>query len=278
MSPQRPFTPAEYWRTQLTTGDDLSTVGIPNLGLRYNQTLYRIRTECLDRVLEATSIDPRGKRVLDVGCGTGFWMQYWQSRGARQVAGVDISPAAIARLKRTFPNSPLMCADIGIDSLEDLGQFDIVSCFDVLFHLLQDEPWHHGVREVVRRVTNHGVVILAEHLGPRAYATDAMKARPRTAYEMVFAGLGVQIVGFRPIFYAALAPTRLSPPFQILGLLYWRLLSHMVRQSGLVSDFLAHIMPGLERFLSRAFPKWGPSTHYVLVKVADATPGTDYVG
>src|SRR5258708_1859826 len=36
------------------------------------------------------SIGPlQGKRCVDVGCGTGRWMAYWQSRGAH-VIGVDV--------------------------------------------------------------------------------------------------------------------------------------------------------------------------------------------
>lgn len=43
--------------------------------------------------------DPRGQRVLDVGCGPGIYAQQLLARGAK-VTGLDVSPAMLAQAQR----------------------------------------------------------------------------------------------------------------------------------------------------------------------------------
>lgn len=40
-------------------------------------------------------VNPRGKRVVDIGCGGGIYTQAWDDLGAQQVIGVDFSDAMI---------------------------------------------------------------------------------------------------------------------------------------------------------------------------------------
>lgn len=83
--------------------------------------------------------DVRGKRLLDVGCGTGLWSVLLAERGA-EVWAVDISPGSIAVTRRRASlcdvservHSSVMSA-LELDFAD--GFFDLVHGQDIIHHL-----------------------------------------------------------------------------------------------------------------------------------------------
>jgi 2-polyprenyl-3-methyl-5-hydroxy-6-metoxy-1,4-benzoquinol methylase len=79
-------------------------------------------------------IDPRGLRVLDLGCGGGHNGALLKRAGAREVIGVELDAGAAAQARK--------CLDhlAGFD-LAELGQepFDAILASDVLAHLTDPE-------------------------------------------------------------------------------------------------------------------------------------------
>ena len=75
-------------------------------------------------------------RVLDVGCGTGFNMEYLQANGYRDVVGLDVSTEALFYC-RSRDLSPLVCGDGASLPLRD-ASFDLILALDMLEHLAGD--------------------------------------------------------------------------------------------------------------------------------------------
>src|SRR5512140_2077761 len=84
-------------------------------------------------------IDPRGLRVLDLGCGGGHNGAMLKKAGAREVVGVDRDPGA-AEQARTRLDRVVEC-DLGDLDPATLGdeQFDAILASDVLEHLPEAE-------------------------------------------------------------------------------------------------------------------------------------------
>jgi SAM-dependent methyltransferase len=105
--------------------------------------MYRVRGDVFDRVVTALGRSWSGTEVLDVGAGTGFYVDRWLRRGAR-VTGLDLTDVAVQELSRCFPSARFVRADIG-QPLTQLplppGAFDAVSAFDVLFHIVDDAQY-----------------------------------------------------------------------------------------------------------------------------------------
>jgi len=98
----------------------------------------------------------RGLRLLDVGCGTGYFTREMAARGAR-ATGVDISPRMIARAGALEKASPLgidyrACDAANLASAFAPHSFDMAtSCL-----ALQDMPDPLGALRAVRAVLEPG--------------------------------------------------------------------------------------------------------------------------
>jgi len=96
---------------------------------------YEAWTDAIER--HAVRHGLRGRRMLDVGCGTGKSFLPWLRRGF-DVAGCDVSEEMLARAAAKAPHVPLTVADAR--DLPPLGAFDLVLALDdVLNHVTTDE-------------------------------------------------------------------------------------------------------------------------------------------
>lgn len=92
-----------------------------------------------EKVMNALPEDLSGKRVLDLGCSDGFFSLEMARRGASEIVSLDAAGKAIARLD-------WLTGYFGIDTIKprvadiydlptDLGSFDFVFMFALLYHL-----------------------------------------------------------------------------------------------------------------------------------------------
>ncbi|MEE2658980.1 MAG: class I SAM-dependent methyltransferase [Candidatus Latescibacterota bacterium] len=135
-APQRLASYKEHYRT------DASLIRDP-------EALDPVRSSSEARRLEviARRLAPlRGLRLLDMGCGSGWFADLCHRRGARVVA-CDIAPTGVAAARRRFPDAGAFAAgdiyDLGFAS----ASFDAVVLSEVVEHLERPQA---GVKEAVR--------------------------------------------------------------------------------------------------------------------------------
>ncbi len=99
-----------------------------------------------------------GKRVLDVGCGSGYGAAEL-SRTARFVAGLDASLDAAEYARQHFPLDNLSLAAASACSLPfHSAAFDLVTAFEVIEHL---SNWADLIREAHRVLANNGRLLIS---------------------------------------------------------------------------------------------------------------------
>jgi ubiquinone/menaquinone biosynthesis C-methylase UbiE len=96
-----------------------------------------------------------GARILDVGCGVGRDMGWFELHGVRMV-GVDLSPAMLSQARR-LTASPLILMDMRHLAFRD-GSFDGAWCCASLLHLPKAEA--PGALGAIRQVLKPGGMLM----------------------------------------------------------------------------------------------------------------------
>jgi SAM-dependent methyltransferase len=145
------FDPRGYWEERLRSSWSLAGVGYRRLGRRYNAWMYRIRRQVFLRLVASLPVEWSRARVLDIGAGTGFYVQLWRQLGVPRVTGVDLTAKAVEELRRRFPGDEFLQLDIGAPPPRPsslVPPFDVVTAMDVLFHIVDDEAWARAFRNI----------------------------------------------------------------------------------------------------------------------------------
>ena len=111
------------------------------------------------------------QRVLDVGCGSGVFLEAAVDRGAR-VVGLDASEALLAIARERVPKADLHVGDLETLPFGD-DAFDVVTGFSAFFYA---DDMTRALREAAR-VTKPGGNVLIQVFGrPERCAIDEMKS------------------------------------------------------------------------------------------------------
>jgi len=221
-SPGTPFDNKDYWESRLREHYSLAGVGYLRLGRRYNEWMYRIRGEVFDRVAGEIAKEKRsgswqGDSVLDVGSGTGFYVDRWKRLGAR-VTGLDLTEVAVHELSRCFPGNRFVRADIGgpLDNVPlRAASFDAVSAFDVLFHIVDDAAYGRAFQNIAALLKPGGWFLWSDNFLRNATERIAHQAsRPLAESVRLVESAGLTVVSRVPMFvlmnYPADARSRLA--------------------------------------------------------------------
>jgi SAM-dependent methyltransferase len=99
-----------------------------------------------------------GRRVLDLGCGTGYGADHLAAAGAEEIVGVDRDRRSIRYARRRYsrPGVSFQVADIA-RLPATLGDFDAILASNVFEHL--DNP-EEGLRAVVDHLAMDGTFLM----------------------------------------------------------------------------------------------------------------------
>ena len=115
----------------------------------------------------------KGKKILDLGCGTGIYARILKKRGAK-VQGIDISPKMIEIARQNVKG-----VDFRIGSVYNLpyksGTFDIVLASLVVHYF---GNLNKALKEIRRVLKKNGVFIFSSD-NPVMAATRGIKGKPR---------------------------------------------------------------------------------------------------
>jgi SAM-dependent methyltransferase len=209
-SPGTPFDNKAYWESRLREHYSLAGVGYLRLGRRFNEWMYRIRGEVFDRVVQRLAPGSQGAgsgwngtSVLDVGAGTGFYVDRWRRAGAR-VTGLDLTDVAVDELTRCFPENRFVRADIG-GPLETIplraASFDAVSAFDVLFHIVNDDDYARAFQNIASLLRPGGWFLWSDNFLKADTERIAHQAsRPLAESIRAVEAAGLEVVDRVPMF------------------------------------------------------------------------------
>jgi SAM-dependent methyltransferase len=204
--------PAGYWEERLTRHFDLCGVGYATLGPIYNAELYQARVRALLRALAASGSRLTDQRVLEIGCGTGFYTELCRQQGVASYVGVDLTAISVNSLRTRYPAWQFVQADVGADDFPLEGPFDVVLLADVLFHIVDPLRFQRALDHVAGCLRPGGHVILSDVLSIASVQSAAhVSLRSHTEYTRVLASCGLDVQWTEPIFGI------LHPPASVPG-------------------------------------------------------------
>ena len=101
---------------------------------REYRELIEARGETLRRTVGRLKSALNLSNALDAGCGVGFFSEVLAECGL-EACGFDGRPENVVEASNRFPKIPFAQADIQDRTIVELGSFDLVVCFGVLYHL-----------------------------------------------------------------------------------------------------------------------------------------------
>ncbi len=108
----------------------------------------------------------KGKKILDLGCGGGFFTHIAAELGG-DVLGVDYSSSAIHFAKNRYPNRQFNVADATTLQQFPDNSFDVVLLMDVIEHIYNQDQ---TMKEIQRILKPHGKVLISTDLEDSAWS------------------------------------------------------------------------------------------------------------
>lgn len=114
----------------------------------------------------------RQRRLLDIGSGTGHWIDFFREAFlVAEAVGVEITAHMSAYLKDKYLDDPavtILEADVAdaafsVDAIG--GPVDLVSAIGVLFHIVDDGRWESAVRNLAGVLKPDGLLLVGGDFG-----------------------------------------------------------------------------------------------------------------
>lgn len=255
-----------YWEDRLTREYSLGGVGWIGLGRAFNRWMYAVRRRVFARMVrDHVPLDP-GARVLDVGSGTGFYLESWQRLGVVAPEGSDLTERATVELRARWPGLAIHRFDVaGAPASLPHAGYDAISAMDVLFHIVDDEGFRSALANLSSLLAPGGRLVFSENflaLAPIGAAHQVSRTEADIRGALREAGL--EPVAMRPMFVALNTP--IDTRSRLLRL-WWSLLNRAAGASELLGFAAGAALYPLELALTRLVRR-GPSTKIMVCRRA----------
>ncbi len=124
----------------------------------YNDQIRYLVKTYMGLFEQAEKFLPRNPKVLEIGCGNGFFLQALWKKGIRNVAGVEPSPKMVQEAPKQIKKSIIQ--DIFKPRQFKKDTFDFVACFHTLDHMLDPND---AISEIHRILKPGGVALIVVH-------------------------------------------------------------------------------------------------------------------
>lgn len=172
----------------------LKKSGIKAFSEESNRCLYYLIKEQYRKLLRKCSVDMENKNILDAGAGFGQYVRFFLAQKAR-VTAIDISEDAVNFIRKRFPEVKAVAAPLEeLDEYFSPYQFDIIHCFDVLYHITDDGAWERTMRNFAElskryiilheRFSNVKPIICSKHIKWRSKEKTTAELKKYGFYEI----------------------------------------------------------------------------------------------
>jgi SAM-dependent methyltransferase len=148
-----------YWHDRYTKyGTSLRGAGDEGLSEEENVAGKKDDARVILELCRQEGIELSRARVLDVGCGNGFFAGFLRDLGVEHYVGVDITDVLFPRLRAANPAFEFRKADITADAVP--GEYDLVLLLYVIGHFMDEERLSRAIGHVRQCLADRGLIIV----------------------------------------------------------------------------------------------------------------------
>lgn len=151
---------ARYWQDRLSKhGRSLKGVGDEGLSEEENLKMYLEAGQVFLTLCKKEGIDLRSAKVLEIGCGTGYYTQLLSEHGVQSYVGVDITDVFLPDLRNEYPEFSFLRKDVTTEDLD--GNYDLILMIDVIEHITELKKLTHAFNQVKKNLSANGIFVIA---------------------------------------------------------------------------------------------------------------------
>lgn len=261
------YVPDRYWEERYGRFD-LASSGHRDLPEAYNRWLYRRKMGRIRECLRKEGFPASSSRVLELGCGTGVYVEMWKSMGVASLTGFDITAASVEHLAPRYPEYRFHREDVSDPGLLERhpGGFDLVTAFDVLYHVVEDGKFARAL-ENISALSRPGALLLVHDMflpGPDLHH-GYIRWRSLEAYARELDRAGFDILRRLPIFCFMIQASRLSGHAALLHGWAWKGFRRAIERAPDAAGRALNALDGALLGMMRE----GPSMHLAVCRKRD---------
>jgi SAM-dependent methyltransferase len=253
----------DYWEKRLNENYGLHGTGYIGLGKSYNSWMYKVRKYIVTKKLRSLNNEYETATILDIGSGSGFYVDIWTQLGAKDITGCDITSISVKNLRDKYPMGEFLEVDISSNVIPITKQFDFVSAFDVLFHIVDNEKYEKAISNIYNLLKPNGVLIFSENfVHNKSQKSRFQSTRTLSEIKSSFERAGFEIIERTPMFYLMNAPVDSDG---VLINKFWYLLKRGVSRGEKFGSLIGSALYPVEILLVLS-QKESPSTEMMICK------------
>jgi ubiquinone/menaquinone biosynthesis C-methylase UbiE len=135
-----------------------------------------------------------GKRMLEIGCGTGYWLREFIKWGARpeNITGVDLIPDRVAEARRLCPGAVRVECSSAAKLLFVDATFDLVLQSTVFTSVLDPAMKQQIASEMLRVVKGDGFILWYDYHVNNPWNPDVRAVKKQEIYQL-FPSCGIEL-------------------------------------------------------------------------------------
>ena len=200
--------PAKFYNERIHTHGDSDRICLnadwPDYYVKYH---YNILECAIIDILVNFKIADKKFDVIDVGSGSGHWVEFYRSlfSNCNRIVGTDICDIPIKRLINRYWSDTLnnklnfFVWDVSTDVSNHFNKkYDVVNAIDVLHFIIDDNKWVNALKNLSKITKEDGVIIVTEVFGYKTREWGAMrKQRSYKLWQKIADDMGMYVDNLR---------------------------------------------------------------------------------
>jgi 2-polyprenyl-3-methyl-5-hydroxy-6-metoxy-1,4-benzoquinol methylase len=154
-----------YWGDRFRKhGLSLLGPGHDGFSLEENEAAYREAGVVFVNLCLHAGLDLEKSRVLEIGCGTGYYAEIFRSQGVADYLGVDVTDSLFGELHRRFRKYRFAKIDIAATLLPRSRQFNVITLIDVAQHIVNKSKFEFALDNIDKSLALKGSFIFTTDL------------------------------------------------------------------------------------------------------------------